>query len=443
MITLLINGAAYSQEWSQVSLIGEDVKALAIQQNNSAEIFAGTGSNFSTQTSGKLYRYNVSDNQLDTIYESVSVSAIESNSVQDSIIYVGLVSANMTQAGIIRSNDYGETWNWADEGIELDPESSVISLKIDPTNSQYAYAGIGGFYGGAAYGTANAGSLWVNIGDIQNGEIPDEHISAFAVDPEQPNIVYVGTLGYGYILKSLNRGADWTIIFDEGMMERGCVDIVIDPTNTQRIWAVFQGNGIYRSDDGGGSWIESNDGISDLTTRDLDLDANDPNHLVLASGLKVYESFDGGVTWMADSLYTSVEGPYINTVMFSAQTDLIICGMTNGLWVRDVITERVDHSVSHYPTSFELKSATPNPFNHNTSIPIHFYQDEQLSVSIVDLTGSIRFEELISGRKDQGFLWSWPSLDHNSTYFNSGIYIIQIKPAGSLSFTTVKVCLIK
>ena len=94
-------------------------------------------------------------------------------------------------------------------------------------------------------------------------------IADIAIHPHDDNIWYIA-VGSGNLWKTINAGVTWTPIFDDqGSYSTGAV--TIDPNNPETVWLgtgenvggrhVGYGDGIYRSDDGGQSWI--NTGLKD------------------------------------------------------------------------------------------------------------------------------------------------------------------------------------
>src|SRR5208282_1785045 len=95
-------------------------------------------------------------------------------------------------------------------------------------------------------------------------------VTAIAVDPTNPNIVYVGG-AQGGVWKSTNGGANWTTTFDtEKTLAIG--SIAIDPsscaagpcttvyvgTGEQNFSGdSYYGAGIYKSTDGGATWNQT------------------------------------------------------------------------------------------------------------------------------------------------------------------------------------------
>ncbi len=93
---------------------------------------------------------------------------------------------------------------------------------------------------------------WRLIGPFRAGRV-----SAGAVDPSDPNTYYFGTPGGG-IWKTTNAGQTWVSIFDSAPMA-SIGALAIAPSNPRIIYAgtgeETRGDGVYRSADGGKSWL--------------------------------------------------------------------------------------------------------------------------------------------------------------------------------------------
>ncbi|MCB0635738.1 MAG: glycosyl hydrolase, partial [Lewinella sp.] len=145
--------------------------------------------------------------------------------------------------------------------------------------------------------------------------ITSGRISDFAVRPDMPSTYYVATSSGG-VWKTVNAGTTFTPIFDsQGSYSIGCV--AIDPNNPNIVWvgtgennnqrSVAYGDGIYKSVDGGASWEHMGLKESEHIAKIL-IHPNDPNTVyVAASGplwreggdRGVYKTTDGGQTWEA------------------------------------------------------------------------------------------------------------------------------------------------
>jgi photosystem II stability/assembly factor-like uncharacterized protein len=179
--------------------------------------------------------------------------------------------------------------------------------------------------GGGIWKTADAGRTWRPVGD----SLPPA-IGALAVAPSAPDTIYVGTgqvaprydvaAGRG-VFKTTDGGKTWTSLGLAGTRDIG--RIWVDPRNPDVVVVAALGHlfgpnperGIYRSTDGGKSWVHALAINADTGVVDLAADPTNPNLLYAAAwqmrgrpwlsyfeppagpGSAVYRSRDGGATW--------------------------------------------------------------------------------------------------------------------------------------------------
>jgi photosystem II stability/assembly factor-like uncharacterized protein len=194
-----------------------------------------------------------------------------------------------------------------------------------------AVAGVAGssniFYFGAVAGgvwkTEDAGLSWKPIFEHE----AVSSIGAIAVDPTDPNVIYVGTgepclrgdISYGDgMYKSVDGGKTWTHI---GLDDtRHIAKILVDPYDHNTVYVAAIGHasgpnaerGVFRSNDGGKTWqkvlfVDDKTGAVDLTF------ASTNSHVLYAAmyqelrtpwgftsggpGSGIYKSIDDGTTW--------------------------------------------------------------------------------------------------------------------------------------------------
>ncbi len=166
----------------------------------------------------------------------------------------------------------------------------VTAFATDPRNENIFYVGTAS---GGLWKTVNAGTTFTPIFD--NEAVAS--IGALAVDPVRPDIIWAGTGegnprnsvtgGYG-IYKSTDAGKTWKCMGLE--LTRYIHRILIDPVNTDIIYAGAIGNpwaphterGLYRSTDGGGTWTRvlytnETSGVADMV-----MDPSNPGKIFVA-----------------------------------------------------------------------------------------------------------------------------------------------------------------
>lgn len=163
-----------------------------------------------------------------------------------------------------------------------------------PTNANILYAGAPS---GGLWKTINGGASWVCLTDDQ----PVLGVSAVLIHPTNADTLYIGT-GDGDgadtysigVLKSVDGGNSWTNTGLNWMSgnSRLIRRMIMHPTNYQIILAATN-NGIYRTTDGGTTWIQTLTG----SMRDVEYKPGDPM-TVYACTNAFYKSTDGGLTWL-------------------------------------------------------------------------------------------------------------------------------------------------
>jgi len=119
--------------------------------------------------------------------------------------------------------------------------------------------------------------------------------------------------------------------------------IVIHPTDSNRIFATGVGGGVWRSVDGGASWVPLNDWMANLAVCSLVMDPTDPNTLYAGTGEGfgnvdairgdgVFRTTDGGNTWTP--LAATAGNPdfhSVNSLAISDTGQVLLAGTNAGV----------------------------------------------------------------------------------------------------------------
>ncbi|MCX6235907.1 MAG: PKD domain-containing protein [Bacteroidetes bacterium] len=149
---------------------------------------------------------------------------------------------------------------------------------------------------GGCWKTTDQGEHWMPLTDF----LPAIGVSAIAIDPDNPETVYIGTgdkdnadtYSIG-ILKSTDGGYTWetTGLTWSVAQFRNIAKILINPHATSEIFAATSA-GLYKSTDAGNSWYSVLSGDID----DIEFRPGNPD-IVYAVTKKFYRSIDGGETF--------------------------------------------------------------------------------------------------------------------------------------------------
>jgi photosystem II stability/assembly factor-like uncharacterized protein len=236
-------------------------------------------------------------------------------------------------SGIYRSDNAGESWNLMNNGI-IESFLSVRGFTVEPENSDVVYMGaeisssewngtplpgLGlDMTKGVVYKTENAGQSWTRIwiGDNLARYIwidPTNHdrlfVSTGIFDREAANSDPVGLVPGGVgILRSDNGGQTWTelddanglnpeeLYFGSLYMHPNDPDILLAAAGNDP-YATALGKpvgGIYRTSDGGDTWIEVLDGHNFSL---VEICEGNPDIAYAGSISGFFRSSDAGLTW--------------------------------------------------------------------------------------------------------------------------------------------------
>ena len=322
-------GAWADLAWRMVGpLRGGRTRAVAGVPAQPAVFYVGAvnGGVWKTEDAGRTWR-PIFDNQ-----PTQSIGAIAVAPSDPDIIYVasgeGLLRPDLSVGnGIYRSADGGASWTHRG----LADGQQIAELAVDPHDPARLFAAVLGHpYGPSSergiYRSRDAGATWERVlyRDENTGG------SAVAIDPLDPQVVYAGLwearLGPwedknefngtgGGLFKSTDGGTTWKQITAGLPANLSQINIAIAPSAPQRLYAVAgtteageyssaAGLGVYRSDDGGESWMRiTTDPRPALRIGggDLAVIRVDPSNaeVVYSASIVTMKSSDGGRTWQS------------------------------------------------------------------------------------------------------------------------------------------------
>ncbi|MFY9529988.1 MAG: hypothetical protein WBC04_24705 [Candidatus Acidiferrales bacterium] len=236
---------------------------------------------------------------------------------QPNVFYIGAVNG-----GVWKTNDYGGTW---EPIFDREPTGSIGAIAVAPSDPNIIYVASGeGLHrpdlsvGDGIYNSTDAGKTWTHLGLREGQQIP-----SIAVDPRDPNRLFVAVLGHPYgpniergIFLSINGGQTfWKVLYKDE--NTGGSDVEIDPENPDVVYASLweareapwengkwggTGGGLFKSTDGGANWLPLTKGLPDgIVQIYVAIAPSDSNRLyaTLATGkeLGIYRSDDAGENW--------------------------------------------------------------------------------------------------------------------------------------------------
>lgn len=354
--------AAETGAWVSSGPPGASVYCIAPAPSSPSTIYVGTGRGvWRGERGGAIWKPASAGLPVDRV-QAVAVDPTDAN-----MLYAGtLTPTGAPSDGIFKSQDGGATWFEANDGL-VDPFTfieplDVPALSIDPSDPQVILAGtrfseifrstdggatwtprtFGGYGLGLEtfafardpaapqriYAASSQGLLLSGDGGGSWGFFGDAGISFYsiAVDPASPATVYAGNVtGFG-LGKSVDGGATWEPSngnlpqneFGGESFYPAILAIAVDPSGVA-VTITTQGNGVFRSTDGGSTWSAANAGLNELYLHSLAyLPGASPTLLAGGNGGGVYRSTGGAAAWTTSSL--GLDEALVSTVVANPGT---------------------------------------------------------------------------------------------------------------------------
>src|SRR5947209_3957199 len=236
---------------------------------------------------------------------------------QPSVFYIGVVNG-----GVWKTDDYGRTWTPI---FDQQPTESIGSVAVSLSDPNTIYVGSGeGLHrpdlsvGDGIYKSTDAGKTWTHLGLRDGQQIPQ-----IAIDPRDPNRLFVAVAGHPYgpneergIFRSTDGGQSFQKMLykDENT---GGADVQLDPANPDIVYASLwearegpwengawngTGGGIFKSTDGGQTWLPLTKGLPEgIVQANIAISRSNPSRIFSAVASKttvaIYRSDDAGQSW--------------------------------------------------------------------------------------------------------------------------------------------------
>ena len=303
------------------------------------------------------------------------ITDIEIPNDQAETYYVGTASG-----GVFKTTDGGSNWLPIFDDQEI---LSIGDIEISENNTETIWVGTGevnagggslAYDGNGVFKSTNAGITWQSKGLPNVGSI-----SKIVIDPDNDDAVFVSAMGPLFrndtnrgVYKSVDGGDTWEqklFVSDS----TGIIDMAIHPTNGDIIYAASwerirrpqyrhyggETSRLYRSLDGGDTWIEMTNGLPSLPSEKgrISIAISQSNPEVLFSRYAdatgniqgVYKTVDGGDVW------TEVNGSGLQNVGFH-------------WWFRGVVIDPDDENII-YNVDFNVQKSTDGGANWSPAFP--------------------------------------------------------------------------
>lgn len=200
-----------------------------------------------------------------------------------------IVWAGTTYEGVFRTSNAASDWEAVNDGVPTLPNSDYMSgvnaLAVDHHRAGRALAVIGG-------------DLFEHLVSQGWRQISPEYValgfgtSQLVVHPTDDERMYAA----GGI-SGLSVSKDGGVLWED--LQTGCERVAVDPAAVDKLYCTHGAGGglvggVHRSTDGGATWSESLDGITAVSVRAVAVDPTDGNRIYAGGDGYLYRSDDGG-----------------------------------------------------------------------------------------------------------------------------------------------------
>ena len=237
-------------------------------------------------------------------------------------LYAGTIGQS-----VWRSTDTGDTWHRASNA--LFPEADVRAIAVNPSNSDILYAGTEK----GIFRSDTAAESWHRL----PSQMDELEVWAIAIDPRTPDTLYAGTCPSA-LFRSTDGGDTWKRLNADLAQECEGVPIiprvttfVIDPEDSQTLYAGIEIDGMRLSRDGGETWVERSEGLSSLDIHGLCVVPGSPKTIIAATNNDVCVTTDMGHQWTPLNVKAHYPWPYCRAAFFlNGDAGRVFIGAGNG-----------------------------------------------------------------------------------------------------------------
>lgn len=412
--------------------------------------FTPSGSSIYSGNDGGVYRRNDGGSSWTSLNNGMNITQYYRISAEG-------VDTNIVIAGAQDNGTHLLDNTWADvlggDGMDC---------ALDPSNPNVMYGS--SQYGNFRKSSNRGASFTASFGIPNNVRGTGAWVTPIRVDPQHPDTLYIG---YTRVYRSFNAGVTFTPVSPSNLTGGSDIDqIAISPSQSNVVY-IAEGNNLWRSDNYASSFTNlSSNVVSSRTITQITVSPDDPLHVFIThsgytSNQKIYESFDGGLTWTNLSL--NLPNVPANTIAIQDNMGLYV-GTDLGVFYKDA-------NLSQW---VPFNAGLPNVVVNDLEINYHdrklkagtygrgvwqspLYSDIVAPVAGIILPHAVCDGDTVTLKNNSSYTptnWAWNISPNNVTYVNgtnqnspnpqvtftqSGIYNVSLTVSNSIGSTTTNI----
>ncbi len=284
---------------------------------------------------------------------SLNVLSLAIDPANSEVLYLG-----SRENGIYRSQSQGKDWSkLEDEKGILSGRANVYDIAVDPQDSKRLYAAVYQDKKGRLFRSQDGGNSWEEVYVVSEEEYA---IFAVAVDSYEPSVVYMGTAQGGF-LKSTDYGKSWELMkwFDDVIS-----DLAVNPKDTRIVYLSTFKEGVYKTTDKGISWQSFKEDLEEFRQAEkverVVIDWQRPNIVYIGSEYGLLVSEDAGASWREVKIIMPPESrPVLSLAINSQNTDHLYYGAGSILYRS--LDRGVNWTVHELPSQRDVKIIAIDP----------------------------------------------------------------------------------
>ncbi len=219
-------------------------------------------------------------------------------------------NSRMDIEGVLKTTDGGRNWEPKNTIAGSETTLSTVTigaLAIDPENTNTLYLGT---LGDSIFKTEDGGDTWKNASDESKKLKGDAFIYDIEIEPGNSNIIYAAGLNdnRGVLLRTEDGGKNWAEVYISTEAGKPVNRVQIDPQSRNIIYIGTEQGGFLKSMNRGNDWAEvkwfngTGSGVKDFI-----IDYQNTRGILLLTRTGLYKTTDGGAN--SDTSWTDLTKP--------------------------------------------------------------------------------------------------------------------------------------